>query len=116
MDDELYKSAEEIFGDEKDKPLTVNNSNKNITVNGKTVSPKTEEEVFALELSKKLNDDKSYKYFLLLSQNNKIDRLREALAYTLLADKEGKIRVNKSVYFIAIIKRWGLRANFKNDD
>lgn len=101
---------------EEDKQLTVNNSNKYNTVNSITVPIKTEEESIAMDLAKKLDDEKSYKYFLLLVKSNPYHRLEEALKWTLLTDKEGKIRTKKSIYFIAILRRWGLTTNFKKDD
>lgn len=114
MENKIYESAKEIFG-EGDKPLTVNSNKKYITVNSKTVSIKTEEDVMALELAEKLGDKKSYNYFLLLAKHNSHNELREALSYTLMAEREGRIKTIKAVYFIGIIRKWGLRVNFKKD-
>ncbi|MCL4384176.1 hypothetical protein M1116_01890 [Patescibacteria group bacterium] len=112
---------------ERREQLTVN-SNKDInnTVNSYTVSSKEkdsvdqllsqfvyEPEAAAKELSTKLDDERSYRYYLLLAKNNPIDKLFEALSFVIEAENQGRIRTKKPPYFIAILKNWGLKTNFR---
>lgn len=103
--------------------LTVNNKYIN-TVNSDTVSDKEdsvgnlllqnvyEPEAAAKELAKNLDDEDSFRYYLLLAKNNPIERLIEALSFVIEADTQGKIRTKKAIYFIGIIRRWGLVTKF----
>lgn len=116
---------------EKKQLLTVN-SYKNInnnTVNSETVSSDKDEtigdclnqyiyepEAIAKKLAEELDDKKSEVYFLLLAKNTTSpERLIEALSYVKNADSRGNIKTkNKSVYFLGILKNWGIVTKFKN--
>lgn len=65
------------------------------------------------ELSEGLDDQKSERYYTLLATENPQSRLFEALSITKDAARRGVIRTNKAVYFIAILRRWGLKTKFK---
>lgn len=72
-------------------------------------------EGFAKLLADKLDDFESEAYYVLLAKNNSQGRLSQALHLTLEIAKEGKIRTKKAIYFIAILRRWGLRTKFKEN-
>lgn len=67
----------------------------------------------AQRLSEDLKDQESFDYYLLLAKNNSQDKLLEALSYTNDASNRGKIKTKKAVYFISIIRNWGLKTRFK---
>lgn len=64
-------------------------------------------------LSEGLGDKKSERYYILLATENPQGKLFEALSITKDADRRRLIRINKAVYFMAILKRWGLKTKFK---
>jgi hypothetical protein len=107
----------------KDKtPLTVNSNKYISTVNSNTVIDKFEKFIrdnqfepsdIAKTLAEKLEDQKSLDYYLILTKENPIGRLLEALSYVNDADQRKKIRTTKPIYFLAILRRWGLKTKFK---
>lgn len=70
-------------------------------------------EYIANKLAEELDDLKSKYYFLLLAKNNNPQRLFEALSFTLAAAREGKIRTKKAIYFIYILRNWGIQTTFR---
>ncbi len=125
-DDDIF----EIFKLEEEQ-LTVNSNKYLNTVNSNTVKEEHQEQedktnnylneisgepnYIADKLARELDDTKSFRYYQLLALNNDIPRLLEALSYTKMANNEGKIRIKKPVYFIGILKKWGLKTKFGGD-
>ena len=127
---DIFKSEKEQLTVNSNKDLNTVNSNKDITntVNSNTVKEEYREledktnnylneicgepNYVADKLARELEDTKSYRYYQLLATNNDIPKLLEALSYTKLAGHEGKIRIKKPVYFIGILKKWGLKTKF----
>lgn len=70
-------------------------------------------EYVADKLSRELDDQDSLHYYLLLAKNNPPEKLFEALSYVKVASNEEKIRTKKAIYFISILKHWGLMTKFK---
>ena len=70
-------------------------------------------EYVARSLSEKLDDEKSYNYYLLLAKNTSSEILFRALSYTLDTARQNKIRRTKPIYFLAILKRWKIKIKFK---
>lgn len=108
--------------------ITVNSNNKYKyinTVNSKdAVSKKIDHfleelnitpEGVAEKLAEDLDDLESRPYYILLARNNQPGRLLEALGYVKDADKKGAIRTKKAIYFLAILRRWGIKTKFKHD-
>lgn len=103
---------------------TVNSNNSNIkTVN--SYSSKVEKlleeiggnpEGIALSLAEKLDDNKSLIYYKLLAVNINSKKLFEALSITLDAERREKIRYTKPIYFIGILKKWGLQTKWREND
>jgi hypothetical protein len=102
----------------EESTITVNS----ITVNSNPVSVKLNEileelniqpEALAKDLATRLSDEKSLTFYTLLAKNTSAAKLYEALSYVLDADRRGKIRVNKAVYFIAILRKWHIQTKFK---
>jgi len=98
---------------------TVNSSDtdNSITVTDKIEKLLAEERItpegIAKVLSEELDDKKSERYYILLATENSQAKLFEALSFTKDADRRGIIRRNKAVYFMAILKRWGLKTKFR---
>lgn len=106
----------------KTQTTPVNSYKKNLpTVNSITVKDKIssfleeneiQPEGVAVTLAEKLDDMKSKDYYILLAKENPPDVLLRALSFTLDADRRGKIRTKKAIYFIGILKRWGVKTKF----
>lgn len=101
--------------------LTVNSKEKDIkTVNSlqrtqsSIIGEEIDEEGMALELAEKLDDIRSIKYYTLLAKNVNHQFLFEALSLTRDADRQGRIRKNKAVYFLAILRNHGVKVKFKS--
>lgn len=71
-------------------------------------------EAIAQTLSEKLNDQDSFEYYLILAKNSPQDKLLEALSFVDDADHRGVIRTKKAIYFISILRKWGIKTNFKS--
>lgn len=100
------------------------NSNKetSLTVNSNTVKSQFDvalekldasPEVTAQEIAKCLGDERSIDYYTILVKNSSVSRLLEALSFTKDADHRGKIKTKKPIYFLGILKRWGIKTKFK---
>lgn len=72
-----------------------------------------EPEGVAQKLAEDLDDGKSIGYYLILVQENSSGMLLKALHLTKDASNRGKIKRNKAVYFLAILRNWGLKTKFK---
>ena len=97
--------------------ITVNSKKKNIiTVNSKVnellEELQLEPEALAQVLADKLNDQKNIDYYILLAKNAIPTKLFEAVSITLDAERRGKIRVRKPVYFLGILRRWNIQTKF----
>lgn len=102
---------------------TVNSSNKHLnTDNSNTVEEEIEKllrekdikpEGIAMMLSGGLADPESLGYYHILCRENDSSKLLKALSLTKEADSQGKIRSKKAVYFLGILKKWGLKTKFK---
>lgn len=66
-------------------------------------------------LSEGLDDQKSERYYTILATENPRTRLFEAFSLTKDAYHRNIIRTTKAIYFMAIIRRWGLKFKFKKD-
>lgn len=105
----------------------VNSRNKNsnkTTVNSSTVYDQIESlleehnikpEGVAIQLSEMLEDKDSVSYFELLIKEHGPAKLLEAAHITKDAATSGKIKTKKSIYFIGILKRWGLKTKFRKE-
>jgi hypothetical protein len=107
-----------VNGYKKDS-TTVNSKD---TDNSLTVADKIEEiieearitpEGMGKQFSEDLDDLNSERYYTLLATENPQGRLFEALSITKDADRRGVIRTKKAIYFLAILRRWGLKTKFK---
>jgi len=106
------------------KKKTVNSKVKSLlTVNSNSTSAKIDQfleelnlepEYFAEELARKLGDIVSLTYYILLVKNSNQSILFKALSFTLDADRRGAIKTSKPIYFLAILKKWGIRTKFKS--
>lgn len=110
-----------------DKGITVNGKYKSLpTVNSNTVNSTIWEEIenliatrsiepegIAKFIAEKLNDTRSLQYYTLLVKEHNQGKLFEAMHQTVEAWKDGRIRTTKPIYFIAILRRWGFKTNFK---
>ncbi len=67
----------------------------------------------ALELADKLDDKESVDYYKILAMNSPVNKLFEALSFTLDAERRGRIRTKKAIYFQAILKKWGIKTKWK---
>ncbi len=108
---------------------TVNSKYKSLTtVNSNTVNSNVWEEVenliqihnikpegIAKHIAEQLSDEKSLHYYSLLVKEHSYEKLFEAMYLTVESWKNGKIRTSKPIYFIAILRHWGFRTNFKED-
>ena len=113
----------------KNHPVIQHNSNTvnskketSLTVNSNTVKSqfdaaleKLDEspEVTAREIAKSLGDERSIDYYTILAKNSSVSRLLEALSFTRDAERRGVIRFSKPIYFLGILKRWGIKTKFK---
>ena len=107
----------------KERKETVNSKKSNSkTVNSLTVSDQVkdlissyglEEEGVARALAEGLGDPQSLGYFRLLANEHGGQKMLEALSFTRLAANEGVIRKKKAVYFLGILRKWGLKTKFK---
>lgn len=93
------------------------NSTKQLTVDEK-ISALLEEndlkaEYVAKILSDGLSDPSSLNYYSILAKEHSPARLLEALSITKESARDGKIRTKKAIYFLAILRKWGLKTKFK---
>lgn len=106
----------------RDKQLTVNSYKRNKpTVNdysissiiGKTLKDANlTNETIAKELATQLEDPHSLRYYQLLANENRPEKLLEALSYVKYASSQGNIRTKKATYFMGILKKWGIQTKF----
>jgi hypothetical protein len=100
----------------------INNTVNGVSVKGeyRELEKKTDEllnelrgnpEFVADKLARELDDQKSQRYFLVLARNTDPKILLEALSYTKLANRDGKIK-NKGKYFMSILIRWKIKVKF----
>ena len=106
----------------KQKKQTTSTSNTSKQVNKSTstsntsnyVSDKTESSKhIGKQLAEGLDAVDWLNYYVILAHENNHQRLMQALSITKEADEQGIIRIEKSVYFLAILKRWKLKTKFK---
>ena len=105
------------------KYLTTVNSKETVdTVNSKSINEKVQDlldeeritpEGVAQLLAEELDDLDSLGYYILLAKENIQPRLLEAMHLTLEADKLGKIRTKKAIYYQAILRNWGFKTKFR---
>ncbi|HEV2339443.1 MAG TPA: hypothetical protein VGT05_01605 [Patescibacteria group bacterium] len=123
------ESIDKLLKNHKVNNLTVNSNSKDIpTVNSSTVyssktfedkldelieSEDTTKEGLAKYIAEKLDDTKSLTLHILLVKEHKSQKLLEALNFTLDAWRNHKIRTSKPIYYIAILRRWKMKVNFR---
>lgn len=93
------------------------NSNNSLTIEEKINAILEEEAItpegVAIMLAEGLNDAKSKNYYILLANEHNHGKLLQALSLTKEADREGKIRTIKAIYFQAILRKWGFKIKFR---
>lgn len=72
-------------------------------------------EALAKELAEKLDDEKSYKFYLTLARNSNQNVLLDILACTVGAYNEGRLRRPRPIYFMSILQRKGIRTKFRSE-
>lgn len=102
-----------------DKSLDPVNSNNCLTVTEKIKTLLDEEKItpegVAKLISEMLDDKKSEPYYILLVKEHGAPRLLEIAYYVKDIAQTKEIR-NKALYFMAILKRQGIRTKFKKEE
>ena len=117
------KDVKTVLNTSKVNSITVNSNKENKkTVNSNTVNSRFEElfnelqgkpEAVAISLAERLDDIKSLDYYKILCKQTNLQILLNALSFVKDADAKGKIRTNKAVYFLAILRNWKIQTKFR---
>jgi len=73
------------------------------------------DEGFAHEIARTLEDDDSLNYYKLLVKEHDPIKLLELAKWAKQMDLEGKVRINRAVYFMGILKKLNMKKKFKHE-
>lgn len=111
--------SQTVNSNKKDNKSTVNSNTVNSSDEmSKKINTFLENEGITIEgvakaLAEGLGDIKSMGYYLVLSRESSLGKLLQALSITKDAATRGMIKTKKAIYFQGILKRWGIKTQFK---